>query len=187
MSKVFDEALRRTLYYEGGYSDNPHDPGGATKFGVSLRFLKSLGKLGDMDGDGDVDQADLMVVTQDPRRLRELYYENFWIAANCHRIYSEHLQIKLFDTAVNTGPGRAQRLMQKTFNMFGQELKVDGVIGPMTAAAINALHNRDWDILQAYRNVQLLFYRDLIAADRRLPEPKGLATFSRGWERRAAT
>ena len=179
---VFEEALRRTLFYEGGYSDDPHDPGGATKFGVSMRFLKGLGKLADFDHDGDVDQDDLLMVTSDPGKLSKLYFDNFWTPTGCPRIYSQHLQIKLFDTAVNAGPKRAQILLQRAHNICDRTssiLKEDGFLGAMSVASINALP--DVALLLCMRGTQAQFYKSLIAQD------ATLSGFDLGWQRRAAT
>ena len=49
---LFDKCLKIVLIHEGGYSDDPDDPGGTTNYGISLRFLKSVGlELGDVDDD----------------------------------------------------------------------------------------------------------------------------------------
>jgi lysozyme family protein len=178
---VFDEALRRTLFHEGGYSDNPHDSGGATKFGVSLRFLRSIGQ--DIDGDGDVDQDDIRALTGD--QARDLYFEHFWNAASCGRIYSTALQIKLFDTAVNMGVRRAVRLLQASYNSsFGNSsapLGVDGVLGPLSVAAINGSVVEDSTMMKSYRFLQKEAYWSIIKL-----QPKN-KVFWVGWQRRAAT
>jgi len=184
MTDVFAEALRRTLYHEGGYSNDPHDPGGATKFGVSLRFLKGLGKLGDIDHDGDVDQDDVLAVANDPTALSKLYYDNFWVPSGCPRIYSDLLQIKLFDTAVNAGPKRAQMFLQHAYNLLpaiGSTIAEDGVLGTFSIAAINGRINVDSVMLTHYRGIQSDFYSALIKND------TTLSAFSLGWVRRAMT
>ena len=58
-------ALDWIFWAEGGYVDDPDDPGGATRFGISLRLLKKMGKLGDIDGDGDIDADDIRRLSSD--------------------------------------------------------------------------------------------------------------------------
>lgn len=76
MDDVFEKAHEFVQRWEGGYCDDAGDPGGATKYGVSLRFLRSEGY--DIDGDGDVDVDDVKAVTK--AKARELFRKHFWPA-----------------------------------------------------------------------------------------------------------
>lgn len=90
------------------------------------------------------------------------------------------LQAKLFDTAVNTGVGRATRLLQETLNGIEPPagLKVDGLIGPRTRAALCG--RSEEAVLQAYARRQAAFYQGLAGRN------PGQAKFLQGWLRRAA-
>ena len=92
----------------------------------------------------------------------------------------ERLQAKLFDTAVNTGIGRATKLLQESLNELKPEakLKVDGALGPKTRAALCGLSEAD--ILAVYVEKQAAFYQSLVE------KRPNQAKFLKGWLRRAA-
>lgn len=98
---------------EGGYVNDPHDPGGETKFGISKRAYPHL------------DIAGL-----NPLQAKDIYYRDYWLRAECGAL-PERLAIAMFDCAVNQGVGRARRLLQRA-----ARVRVDGKIGPITRAAI---------------------------------------------------
>ena len=56
----FDTAIKKVLKHEGGYVDHKNDPGGATKYGISLRFIRKSNTELDLDGDGDIDSDDYL-------------------------------------------------------------------------------------------------------------------------------
>lgn len=129
---AFERALAFCLRWEGGYVDDPSDPGGATNYGISLRYLKGLPlSLADIDGDGDVDKYDIRAMT--PEKAAELYKRDFWDGLNLDRMCQEDkplFSIALFDTAVNMGCGRARILAQQAAGTHP-----DGIWGPKTRAA----------------------------------------------------
>lgn len=129
----FDRAMQFVEHWEGGFIDDPQDPGGATRYGISLRFLRSLApELGDVDGDGDVDADDIMALT--PDRARELYRANFWAPLGLDGI-GILLALPLFDASVNMGRRRAVTICQETVRDLGVPVTVDGVMGPRTREA----------------------------------------------------
>ncbi|HEU0223628.1 MAG TPA: holin-associated N-acetylmuramidase [Paracoccaceae bacterium] len=115
---------------EGGFVHDPGDPGGATKYGVTIHTLKALRR--DLDGDGDVDVADVKLLSEDDavRIFIDGYYRKPGLAA-----LPEPLQASVFDMQVNAG-STAVRLLQTVLNQSGfAPLVEDGVLGPRTAAA----------------------------------------------------
>lgn len=164
-------------HHEGGFVDHSNDPGGATNFGVSLRFLRQEGI--DIDGDGDVDINDIRALTA--AKSRDIYKEKFWIPCKCAQIRSTIIAAKVFDMAVNMGQRQAFKLVQRAVNalQYEHDLVVDGLVGVKTIDALNDLETKDHELIDAIREEQADFYENLI---HNKPE---LADFRLGWLRRA--
>ena len=131
---LFGAAMRFVLRWEGGFVDHPADPGGATNHGVSLRYAVSKGTLLDLDRDGDVDAADIRLVT--PAVAAALYRKDFWVPVRADDL-PPALAVVAFDAAVNCGAARARRWLQQAVGVLA-----DGVIGPRTMAAVAAADPR---------------------------------------------
>lgn len=172
MTERFLKAMPYIFEHEGGYNDVKGDKGGATNWGISLNFLKSIKK--DIDGDGNVDYMDIKKLTKE--NAMNIYFDNFW--RNLYDKITEKLGIKLFDVAVNAGHNRSSKLLQIALNKLGSKLLVDGAIGNTTIGEINKY--TESNILKAYCQAQTEFYDSLIKAD---PSQE---KFRKGWLKRAA-
>lgn len=175
--KSVDEIIDDVLKQEGGFVDDPNDAGGATKYGVSLRYAKGVGL--DLDHDGDVDRDDIEMVTF--ADARACYERDFVYGPRIHKL-PEPLQSQLVDIAVNAGPPRALMLLQQTLNRrYGCDLEEDGVMGPGTRkAAESACREYGWErVNNDLVDARSAFYRNLVA---RKPQNE---KFLRGWIRRA--
>lgn len=172
--------LAETLNREGGYTDHPNDPGGATKYGISLRWLKTQDvKLADIDDDGDVDIDDIRALT--PLDAANLYFRQWWRKYNYAQVPDPTVAGKVFDTAVNMGARQAHRLLQRALYAFGRDVVVDGLLGPKTLAAVqSAMRPYPVQLLGALRVEQSHFYRMIWNRRKRQFTP-----FLEGWLRRA--
>lgn len=118
----FDRCLGAVLRFEGGFSDNPHDPGGPTNLGVTLASLSGAwGRAATV--------AELKALTSE--RAATIYRARYWRAARCGELPTG-LDLMVFDAAVNMGPGTAVRLLQTAVGVAA-----DGVFGPRTLTAVD--------------------------------------------------
>lgn len=114
---------------EGGYVNDPADPGGATKHGVTIHTLRRLGL--DLDGDGRVTAADVRRLTR--AQAVEIFLRDYFHRPGIDRLPAV-LQPAVFDMQVNAG-ANAVKILQRLLTRLGWPLADDGVIGPKTQAA----------------------------------------------------
>ncbi|MGH1369248.1 MAG: holin-associated N-acetylmuramidase [Maritimibacter sp.] len=117
---------------EGGYVDDPSDPGGATKFGVTIHTMRRLGL--DLDRDGKVTREDVKRLSRSD--ARDIFIKHYFEAPGIAAL-PEQLQASVFDMYVNAG-SNAVRLLQRMLVKMGFPVTVDGAIGPQTARAAAA-------------------------------------------------
>ena len=127
--QTVSEIARAIVTREGGYVNDPDDPGGPTKYGVTLATLRRLGI--DNVADGRIDARDVQALTRDDavRIFTEHYYNRPRIAE-----LPECLRASVFDMYVNAG-GQAVRILQRLLNDMRISVAVDGEIGPLTIKA----------------------------------------------------
>lgn len=193
-------AFGELLKTEGGFVDDPADRGGATKYGISLRFLKAEGAFDedgdgiaefDIDMDGDIDGADIRRLTVADARV--LYRKCFWDRIEADRL-PRPLGEMVFDQAVNGGLVAARKLLQRAINTClirasniasrPALLHTDGVLGEVTWSALRWVLLRSTNLgmpalAQAYREAAEERYRNIVF---RNPSQK---RFLNGWVRRA--
>lgn len=118
MDRFNDVAMPWILQAEGGYVDDPVDPGGETNMGICKRSYPHL---------------DIKNLTVD--QVREIYRRDYWQAAGCH-LMPPRLDVAVFDGAVLQGPATAVKQLQKVLGVM-----TDGDVGPQTLAAIQHADN----------------------------------------------
>lgn len=166
---------------EGGYVNDPDDPGGATKFGVTLGTLQRLGL--DVTQDGRIDGADVKALSR--KQAADIFVDHYFTAPLIGDLPMA-LQPSVFDMYVNAG-GNAVKILQRLMCDMGYEVSVDGVIGPQTVAAAQDAGRVDGMALRdAYGVARRNYYFRI--ADRRKASRKYARTRSGGkggWIRRA--
>ena len=151
----FRDALRLVLKWEGGFSNHPNDPGGATNLGITHRTLSEwYGRAVPIE-----DLRSLTVGEAEP-----LYRSNYWDACRCQEL-PNGVDLMIFDCAVNQGPGRAKRLLQRALGVAE-----DGVLGQVSMKAALS-HDR-------------LTLIDELAAQRAVHYARLDRAFHLGWFRR---
>ena len=156
----FDRCLGAVLRLEGGYCDNPEDPGGPTKLGVTLAVLsEALGR--------PATAAEVRALT--PDAVAPIYRGRFWRAVGCGSLPAGP-DLMAFDTAVNMGPEAAIRLLQQALGV-----RQDGEIGPRTLAAAGAAEPQA--LIDQFGRLRARRYRAL----------GDFAVFGAGWMRRLNT
>ena len=178
MNNAFETALAFTLAQEGGYADNPRDPGGRTNHGISDRRDGALDGQADLDGDG---RGDVPIRQLTAAQAGQVYRRDYWDALDLDSL-PPSIATAVFDAAVNCGPRRAVIQLQAAINSLGAEpaLAPDGALGPRTRAAA--------------RRLEALSLTEALAANallERLEHYSGLCErdperrpFLRGWLRR---
>lgn len=171
---LFSLAIPMILRHEGGFVNNSNDPGGATNFGVSLRWLRAQGLLAELaQEEGDPGQSDVMVVrNMTPLEASTFYSTYWWDKYNYTAILPQAVANKIFDMAVNLGAPRAHRMVQRAVGM-----PQDGVLGAKTLAEVNTMSSLT--LLVTLQDLQAQFYRQLVFTN------PALQPFLQGWLNRA--
>ena len=118
MKGNFDAAFSHVVDLEGGYSNDPHDPGGETKFGISKRSYP---------------KEDIATLTI--QRAKEIYLSDYWNKCRCDEL-PYPLDYYVLDAAVNQGVSKAIKMLQEVVGV-----KQDGIIGLVTIKAAHTRHD----------------------------------------------
>lgn len=180
----FERAIKTVLAHEGRFVDHKSDPGGATNYGISLRFLLSTGDLdkdgwpdGDINYDGEINVEDIKFLSIDD--AKDLYRMYFWDKLRLDRLHADVIATKIFDIAVNTGNTPAIKIVQRAVrSAIGKNLIDDGIIGLQTISYINMCNTRfNEPLLAAIKSEAAGYYRAI--------RYKGSKDFLKGWLNRA--
>jgi lysozyme family protein len=152
---TFELAIPIVLRHEGGYVNDPADPGGETNFGISKRSYPDV---------------DIKNLTQNEAMV--IYRTHWWDRYNYGAIIPQAVANKIFDMAVNLGASRAHKIVQKVL-----QIDQDGIIGPATLAELNT--QSSLKVIVGLQDTQAQFYRNLVLAD---PSKQ---KFLQGWLNRA--
>ena len=132
----FPDCIAHVLAAEGGLVNNPKDPGGVTKFGISQRSYPAL---------------DIRALSLDDAKA--IYQRDYWAPIQGEALPAG-LDLILLDHAVNAGPIRAVRMLQ---GLLG--VPEDGLMGPITLDAVASAEPES--LIASYSELRLDFYSDL--------------------------
>lgn len=180
MQNITDIA-KEILKTEGGFVNDPDDPGGPTNYGVTLKTLHRLGH--DLDQNGRVDIADLKRLS--PDQAVQIFVQEYFYKPQIDQL-PHMLHAPVFDMYVNAG-AHAIKVLQRTLILFDAVVSVDGVIGPITINATQMVaRSAPEHLVDAYGIERVNYYLSL--ADARPNMRKYARTRSGekgGWIKRA--
>jgi len=159
MQSDWQKSFELMLKSEGGYVNNPADPGGMTNLGVTKATWENwVGRASD--------EAEMRGLT--PEKVEPLYKKKYWDAVRGDELPTG-ISYLCFDFAVNAGAGRSIKTLQTAVGVTP-----DGGFGPMTMAAVQAVD--PVDLIERFSQAKEDFYRSLTT----------FATFGKGWLNRVA-
>jgi len=160
MKDNYQAALNHVLKSEGGWSDNPADPGGATMKGITLNVYRGWKR------NQHATKDELRAIPD--QEVHDLYKQLYW-----DKIHGDDLpagiDYAVFDSAVNMGVGRASKLIQEAVGVTS-----DGVLGPTSLSAIQKADTKE--LIEKFSHLKESFYRSLAT----------FQTFGKGWLNRVA-
>lgn len=151
----FPVCLKFVLAYEGGFVNDPRDPGGATNKGVTLGTYRAW------EGEPSLDVDDIRAI--DDETVAAIYQDQYW-----NRVAGDKLpagvDLMVFDFGVNAGPGRSVRMLQASVGA-----KADGWIGPATLGLVARMDRER--LLVVLASARRVYYRSLST----------FGVFGKGW------
>ena len=154
--KIFDYLLK----VEGGYSNDKHDKGGKTKYGITEEDARDFGYKGDMQD-----------LTKD--FAKSIYLKKYYLGNKLDKVINNKVALSVCDWAVNSGKNGIKNAQIAINQLTNTNLDVDGVIGNKTLEALNAADPEKF--LEVYHNLQRIYYRSKVEGDKTQKE------FLTGW------
>jgi lysozyme family protein len=159
MQENWNSCFDAVLQHEGGYVNDPRDPGGRTNLGVTQRAWEAYWNRSSSE-------EEMRKLT--PNIVKPFYKSMYWDKIRGDQLPSG-VDYAAYDLAVNSGVGRASKYLQEIAGVVA-----DGVIGPKSLEAIKACNSKE--LVDSLCDMRLDFLK-------RLPT---FATFGKGWSRRVA-
>lgn len=157
MNSNFLTCLEKVLNHEGGFVNDPLDPGGMTNFGITKKSYESyLGRK--------VTESEMRDISYDEIKL--FYKKMYWDKASCDEI-NKGIDYCVFDSAVNSGVLRAVKWLQQSLHLAD-----DGIIGNKTLCALKYCTEKE--VINEICNLRMIYLRSL----------KKWGRFGNGWQKR---
>ena len=153
--KIFDYLLK----VEGGYSNDKYDAGGETKYGITEEDARDFGYKGDMQD-----------LTKD--FAKNIYLKKYYLGNKLDKVVNDKVALSVCDFIVNGGAWGSKKA-QAALNELGFDLRVDGILGEKSLAALNEVDENKF--LEKYHDLQRKYYRSKVESDKTQKE------FLAGW------
>lgn len=158
----YEKVIPLTLIYEGGekFTNIKEDKGGATKWGVSLSFIRNTNDmLFDLDGNGVLTENDIKLMTEEVASLGFKKY--FWDKPFAlDYLDSDKKAFVVFDAAVNNGPKNATKFIQRTAQSLGMDCSVDGIFGAQSAKCLK--YASEEEFCDAFLDIREAFFWKIV-------------------------
>jgi lysozyme family protein len=189
MINSFNKALKKTLSFEGGYSNHNNDKGGETVFGIARKFHENLPLWNEIDNYKKLDKEDFERIISDFRNniimssVKDFYLHNYYYKYKCNLVFSESARVSeyLFDCVVNHGSSGV-KILQNALNSFGggiqfKPLVIDGAIGPKTldVLALIVEFGNSAELMDRFKEQRVKFYVSICKRD------ESQLVFINGW------
>jgi lysozyme family protein len=158
------EMIAAIIRREGGFVDDPDDPGGATKFGITARTLSDWRNR-------PVTREHVQFLSE--AEASEIYRDRYLLRPGIGLVEPEKLRAAVLDAAVQFGPRRAIEMLQRALGV-----KADGILGPLTREAMKNAGERAGLVRFEAERVR--------AYGRTITDNPKLAKFAAGWANRCA-
>lgn len=159
----FDKAFELTIGHEGGFTQNPKDPGNWTggKVGVGINKGTKYGIAANSYPNEDIKNITI-------ERAKQIYKRDYWDKAKCDQL-PNGLRFHVFDVSVNSGVSRSIKTLQQALGVSS-----DGIIGNQTISSANS--QNQGDVLFKFYSFRITFYTSLST----------FGTFGKGWMNRVS-
>ena len=147
----FERIFNYLLKVEGGYSDDKHDKGGKTKYGIIEEEARDFGYKGDMQ--------DLTIDF-----VKNIYLKKYYLGNKLDKVVNDKVALSICDWAVNSGRNGTKNAQIAINQLTNANLDVDGIIGNKTLEALNVADPEKF--LEVYHNLQKIYYKGKVEADR---------------------
>ena len=154
--KIFDYLLK----VEGGYSNDKHDKGGKTKYGIIEEEAREFGYKGDMQD-----------LTKD--FAKNIYLKKYYLGNMLDKVTNDKVALSICDWTVNSGKNGIKNAQIAINQLTNTNLDIDGIIGNKTLEALSTVDPEKF--LEVYHNLQRIYYRSKVADD------KTQENFLAGW------
>lgn len=188
----FEKAFNRTMVYETGnscgYCADTDDPGGETFYGISRRNEPAWEGWIIIDeykmNFPDDFAIRLKAAAELIRKVKDLYFRNYWRKTGCDKIADDDLACEIFDTAVNMGTKTAIKFLQTALNVLNRQgtlypdIEEDGIFGGDTISSLEKYYEDSGAaplLIKIINVLQGARYIDIMRSNKKLEK------FVRGW------
>lgn len=162
----FTTAFKLTLGHEGGYSDDPKDPGGETIYGVARKknpTWEGWPLLDAFKKDAINFPKNALADSSIMSHVKQLYKKQYWDVYLLDQVTSQDIANELFDTGINLGTGKAASFLVLTLSLLNRggkdyaDVPEDGKVDASDVALLNA-HKRPQNVLKTLNGLQFMHY-----------------------------